>query len=274
MTTSCGSTSSSRSSSSSTCSLIVSATSSRTGGPNRRRASSRSSACSRSSSRSSSTSRSALRVTRNAWHLGHLHAGEQLRQVRGDEVLDRQEGDRLVVRVVGGHPDQARHVVGHLDAREPLGAALGVAHGHGEVEREPGDVGERVRRVDGQRRQHREDLVAVKYVDSRRALVVGQRRPPVDPDALLVELRADLVEEHLARARRRWPGARGDAGQLLARGEPVGAAHGEAGLVAALQPGDPDHVELVEVATRRSPGTWPAPAAAGWGPRPARARGR
>ena len=157
MTTSSGSTSSSRSSSSSTCSLIVSTTSSRTGGPNRRRASSRSSACSRSSSRSSSTSRSALRVTRKAWHLRHLHAGEQLRQVRGDEVLDRQEGDRSSSGSSVATRHQARHVVGHLHTREPLGAALGVADGDGQVEREAGDVGERVRGVDGQRRQHRED---------------------------------------------------------------------------------------------------------------------
>ena len=42
-------------------------------------------------------------------------------------------------------------------------------------------------------------------------------------------------------------GAGRDAGQLLARGEPVGAAHGQPGLVAALQAGHPDHVELVEV---------------------------
>jgi hypothetical protein len=80
--------------------------------------------------------------------LGQLHAGEQLRQVCGDEVLDRQEGDRLVVRVFRRHPDQPRDVVGHLDAGEALGAALRVAHGDREVQRQPRDVGERVRRVD------------------------------------------------------------------------------------------------------------------------------
>ena len=45
----------------------------------------------------------------------------------------------------------------HLHPGEVLLAGLRVAHQHREVEREPGDVGERVRRVDGQRRQHRED---------------------------------------------------------------------------------------------------------------------
>ena len=179
--------------------------------------------------------------------LRHLHAGEELRQVRGDEVLDRQEGDRLVVRVLRGDPDQARHVVGHLHAREPLGTALGVADGHGQVEREAGDVGERVRGVDGQRRQHREHGLG-EVGRQRRALAVGQRRPPVDPDALLVQLRAHLVEEDLRVRDGQRLRPRGDAGQLLARGEPVRAAHLQAGLVAALQPGDADHVELVQVA--------------------------
>ena len=247
MTTSCGSTSSSRSSSSSTCGLIVSTTSSRTGGPNRRRASSRSSACSRSSSRSSSTSRSALRVTRKAWHSATsmpVNSSDRCAAMRssiGRKVIDSSSGSS------GGDPDQARDVVGHLDPGEPLGAALGVADGHGQVQREAGDVGERVRRVDRQRRQHREHGLG-EVGRQRRALAVGQRRPPVDPDALLVQLRAHLVEEDLRVRDGQRLRPRGDAGQLLARGEPVRAAHLQAGLVAALQPGDADHVELVEVA--------------------------
>ena len=49
-------------------------------------------------------------------------------------------------------PGQQRR---HLDAREKLGTGLGVAHHHGQVERQPGYVGEGVRRVDGQRGEHR-----------------------------------------------------------------------------------------------------------------------
>ena len=40
----------------------------------------------------------------------------------------------------------------------------------------------------------------------------------------------------------------GDQLELLADGQPVGGADGEAGALPALQPGDADHVELVEVA--------------------------
>ena len=70
---------------------MVSSTSRRTRGPKRRRSSSRSRDFTRSSVSSSSISRSALRVTRNAWCLQDLHAFEQLRQVRGDDVFERDE---------------------------------------------------------------------------------------------------------------------------------------------------------------------------------------
>ena len=100
-------------------SSMSSATSSRTAGPNRRRTSSRSRACSRSSSRSSSTSKSALRVTRNRWCSTTCMPGEQHRQVRGDQILQRQE-----LRLGRGLRDhhEARHVVGHLHPGEPVGA--------------------------------------------------------------------------------------------------------------------------------------------------------
>ncbi len=146
-----------------------------------------------------------------------------------------------------GHVHQPRHVVGHLHPGEPLGAALRVAHGDREVEREPRDVGERVRRVDRERGEHREDLVE-EVLRQPAALVVGQVPPAQDPDACSASSSGRTWSRNTlacasAMARLRV----GDAGQLLARGQPVGAADGEAGLVAPLQPGDPDHVELVEV---------------------------
>ena len=129
-----------------------SSTSSRTGGPKRRRISSFSSAWRRFSASSSSTSRSSLRVTRNMWCVEHLHAGEQLLQVRGDDVLQRDVPLR-------GRLQEARQQRRHLDPREVLVAADRVAHDDGEVQRQPGDVRERVRRVHGQRGEHREDLL-------------------------------------------------------------------------------------------------------------------
>ena len=135
---------------SSTCWSMVSSTSSRTGGPKRRRSSPFSSAASRFSASSSSTSRSSLRVTRKVWTATHLHAGEQRLEVLGDDVLERHEP----LLADGDEPVEDRR---HLDPGEVLLAGLRVAHQHGEVERQPGDVGERVRGVDRERGQDRED---------------------------------------------------------------------------------------------------------------------
>ena len=63
--------------------------------------------------------------------LDDLHAREQHRQVRGDEFLEWQE---LRVRGALRHDDEARHVVGHLDPGEPLGAAVRGADEHGQVQ--------------------------------------------------------------------------------------------------------------------------------------------
>src|SRR6476469_7081640 len=84
--------------------------------------------------------------------LEHLHAREEPLEVDGDDVLERHEPV-----VADGH--EAGEVGRHLDPREVLLAGARVADEDRQGEREPGDVGERVRRVDGQRRQDREDAL-------------------------------------------------------------------------------------------------------------------
>ena len=54
------------------------------------------------------------------------------------------------------------------------------------------DVRERVARIDGERRQDREDLVEEPLAE--RGVVLGDRRVVDDLDAVLGELRADLRE--------------------------------------------------------------------------------
>ena len=85
--------------------------------------------------------------------LEHLHAGEQRVEVRGDHLLERDEAR------AAGHRDEAGEQRRHLDAREALLAGARVAHDDREVEREARDVRERVRGVDRERREHREDAV-------------------------------------------------------------------------------------------------------------------
>jgi hypothetical protein len=97
--------------------------------------------------------------------LDDLHAGEQLPQVRGDQLLQRQETDAPGSTVHSGpycriHGDEPGHVGRHLDAGEQLRTAVRIADDDREVQRESRDVRERVGRVDRQRGQHREDLFA------------------------------------------------------------------------------------------------------------------
>ena len=83
----------------------------------------------------------------------HLHAREQRVEVRGDHLLERDEPFAV------GQRDEARQQRRDLDAREQVFAERGVADADREVQREVRDVGEGVRRVDGERCEHGEDAL-------------------------------------------------------------------------------------------------------------------
>ena len=251
---------------------MSSATSSRTAGPNRRRASSRSSACSRSSSRSSSTSKSALRVTRNRWCSTTSMPGNSSAGARRSGP--RAAGTSAVAR--GLRPGTNRGtLLGTLTRANRSAAGVRVAHEHGQVQRQPGDVGERVRRVDRQRGEHREDLGAEVLGQRRRCSSVVEVVPAHDPDALVGQRRLDVVEEAAARAGRPAPGcARRSARSCSRGGQPVGGAHRQAHVSRGASGRRRGPCRTRRGCWRRSRGTSPAPAAAGSGPRPAPAPGR
>ena len=144
-----------------------------------------------------------------------LHAREEAVEVRGDDLLERNEP-----LAVGEH-EEARQEGRHLDACEALLAGHRVAHHHREVQRQVRDVRERVRRVDRQGGQHREHALVE---DGMEVLPVhlGQLVPVADPDAGLVECRGDLAGEDggLAFHHRLHPGA--DRAQLLGGVEAIG----------------------------------------------------
>ena len=125
-------------------------------------------------------------------------------------------------------------------------AGLGVDEDDGEVEREPGDVGERVGRVDGQRGEDGEEPVG-EDAGQPLALDLGQLVPAHDRDALLLEHRADLLGVDAGVHRHQLVGDAGDLLEDLARLEPGGRPDGDAGGDPPLEAGDPDHEELVEV---------------------------
>ena len=127
-------------------------TSSRTAGPNRRRTSSRSSACEQVVDVVLFDGQVLVAGDAEQRGLDDVHAGEQLRHVRGDDVLEQDEpplADR----------DKPRQHRGDLDPGEVLAAVVAVADDDGEVQRQPGDVGKRVRGVDRERGQDREDVL-------------------------------------------------------------------------------------------------------------------
>ncbi len=172
--------------------------------------------------------------------LEHLHAREQPLEVLADHVLERHEA-----LVADRHePAEDRR---HLDAREVLLAGARVADQHREVEREPGDVGERVGRVDGQRCEHREHPVAEQPLAGLLLLAV-QVVPADQLDADLGERGHDLLAEHPGQALRQLAGGGEDQVEHLGRHQAARGGHGHAGGDASLEARDPDHEELVEVA--------------------------
>ena len=84
--------------------------------------------------------------------LDDLHAPEQLVEVRLDDLVEEDE-------LVAPDREQAGEQGRDLDPGEALLAGLRVQQPDGDREAERGDVRERVPRVDGERREDREDLV-------------------------------------------------------------------------------------------------------------------
>ena len=79
------------------------------------------------------------------------HPDEEAVQPGGDQLLGREKPNAV------GQADQPREHVRHLDSGKPALAGVGVTDHRGEAESQVRDVRERVRRIDGERREHRED---------------------------------------------------------------------------------------------------------------------
>ena len=180
--------------------------------------------------------RQAERVVRD-----ELHAREQPVQVRGDHGLERDEP--LAV----GERDEPREQRRHLHAREPAHARHRVAHHRREVEGQVRDVRERVRGVDRQRGQHREDALVELLLEEREVRRVQRLDRAHDPDPLLLERRHELGGEDVRRAGRQLLRALPDPLELLGGRPAVGRTLDHAGLDLLLQARDPDLEELVEV---------------------------
>ena len=144
--------------------------------------------------------------------LDDLQAGEQHRQERRDQFLHRQEPQCAVAAV---QLDEAVDVGGHLDSGEVLTAVVGMFHGDGQVQAQPAHERERVRGVDGQRRQHREHLL-VEVGRQPVPLGVVELGPRDDEDALVRQRRTHRIQEHMRLPAGDLLGAFTDPPQLLA----------------------------------------------------------
>ena len=144
------------------------------------------------------------------------------------------------------HRDQARQLVRNLQAGEELLAADGVAHHHGQVQGQPGDVGERVGRIHRQRGEDREHLGGEPAVEALPGVLV-EFAPAGDGDVLGREGRAHLLGEDLGVPALELVGGLQDVVQLVQRADPGGGGNGQSGGDAALQAGHAHHEELVQV---------------------------
>ncbi len=178
-----------------------------------------------------------------------LHAREEPLQVLADDVLERHEA--LVAQRHEALEDRW-----HLDPGEVLGAQLGMPDEDGEVQREPGDVGERVGRVDRERREHREDALLEQPLAVLLLLAV-ELVPAEQLDPFLAQARAATVPRERPRlALHQLPGRRPDVLEHLAGQHAGGGAYGDPRGDPALETGHAHHEELVEVAAedRQEPG--------------------
>ena len=220
---------------------IPAPTSTRTTSPKRRARSSSSTARSRSSA-SSETVKSASRVTRKTSCVDDLHAREELVEVLGDQVLER---DAACGRRRQRH-EARQHLLRDLHAREGLRAGDGVAHDHAQREREVRDVGEGAPEPDRQRRQHGEDLARKRSSSSARWAASTSSQVTMRMPCSASAGRRSSCTQRICRASLDAHGA-ADGGDRLRGRAPVLQGRLEAGLDLVVQAGHAHHEELVEV---------------------------
>lgn len=156
--------------------------------------------------------------------LEDVHPGEQHPEVRRAHLLD---GDRL--GAVGAHTHEAADVAGDLYACEALGVLTGVADDHREVEAEVGDVRERVRRVDGQRCEDGEDLLAEVCAQVVECGVV-ELVPVAHGEAGIAERGLEHFHPATGHVRVHPPRSRVDRLELVLGGEAVGTGGVDPGV--------------------------------------------
>ena len=101
-------------------------------------------------------------------------------------------GTKAAVR----YRDEPRNDLRHLHAREPARRRRRVADDDCQVQRQVGDVGEGMRRVDGERREHGKDAL-LEGLPQVLVVLALQLLPVDELDTLSGERRPELLREEL-----------------------------------------------------------------------------
>ena len=156
----------------------------------------------------------------------HVVAGEELVEIKRDDMFQRNEAGDLAV-VSGSRMKRCSCGGTGIRAENSLlSRAVGQRQGDGEAE--IGNEGKGMRRIDGERRQNRKNLLAELGVEQG-AVAVVQFLAGDDSDAFLAQLLVAASPRCIAD--RRSAGARGlvDLGELLGGRQAVGGRRGDAG---------------------------------------------
>ena len=168
-----------------------------------------------------------------------LQTREQRVKVPGDDLLERDE------RVRRDLHEAREDLLGDLDPREDLVVDVGVVQADDQAERQVREVSGTAARADGQRREHRKDLLA--EVPRDQLVRCFGLLAADDPDAVLGELRLNLLGKLTGVPTVEIGHPLGDAGQDLRGGQAVGTASVDSCVDLIVHAGHADHEELVEV---------------------------
>ena len=177
----------------------------------------------------------------------HLRAGKEIREKLPDQMAQKHI---IPPAILAGQRDEPRQNGRTLHHRQMLGgnAVLRHLNPNDQVQRLVQQLRKRMRRVNGQRRQHRMHLIEIERFQPgqvRRFQFIEFQQPDFvfGQGRLQFLMPADiLVPHHLLHATR-------DGGEDFRRGETVHTAGGVAALNLLFQPGHPHFEKFVQIGT-------------------------
>ena len=170
-------------------------------------------------------------------------AGEQVNDVLPNDLFEQD----VVMPPLGGRTQETRDDRWNLNDGQPrlLGALLRLEQDP-QVRTQVLEDGKGFRAIDTPRGQNREDLL-VEHLRQAVPLRLTEFFPREEPDAGFGHLRQDIIHRAAIGPSGQVLGLDRDRLKLVRDGHPRGALRGRVLRILALQAGDPNHEELVQV---------------------------